>query len=148
MSSTTHRGSSTGFAAIAVGAVIWLDAILVRLLFRADESSVWILGHKLADSCALRTHFGLPCPTCGLTRSAVLALHGEWSLAWQIAPVGPFAAAGLLGFATLLLLLPIARRFHSHIQFGTIRTAALLYAASTVVLWICGWALQFRAALH
>ncbi|GBD35750.1 hypothetical protein HRbin36_00865 [bacterium HR36] len=59
--------------------------------------------------CAFQRSTGIPCPTCGLTTSFSLCLHGDWWAAWQANPAGPvmvsatalssvwFLAAGLTG---------------------------------------------------
>src|ERR1700678_1261657 len=84
-----------GFPALAIGSVIMADALAARWLLRADEEHVFVLGRPIAWVCALRSRFGLPCPTCGLTRSLVMSLHGEITRAWRMAPVGPVAVVGL-----------------------------------------------------
>ena len=47
-------------------------------------------------SCPLRALTGIPCPTCFLTRSTELALRGDLSSAWDLHPLGPLVAAGLV----------------------------------------------------
>src|SRR2546430_2601175 len=95
----SHGAPEPAWAAGAAGLVIWLDAVIAALVLRADESRVYVLGHPIAWVCALRSQYHLPCPTCGLTRSLVLSLHGELGRAWNIAPAGPVALFGLLAFA-------------------------------------------------
>jgi hypothetical protein len=48
--------------------------------------------------CPIEAIFGIPCPGCGLTRSMVLLIHGEWQAA-----VATHAFAPLF-LATLILL--------------------------------------------
>ena len=38
--------------------------------------------------CGLREVFNGPCPTCGVTTSASLAVRGEFASAWQAQPLG------------------------------------------------------------
>src|SRR5580658_2275165 len=94
-----------GFPALVVGSVILADALAARCLLRADEEHVFVLGQPIAWVCALRAHFGLPCPTCGLTRSVVMSLHGEFARAWRMAPAGPVVVVGMIAFAFALLAL-------------------------------------------
>jgi hypothetical protein len=144
MSLITHRASEFRVAAASVGAVIWLDALLVRLLFHADETAVWMLGRKIPWVCSMRTVFGLPCPTCGMTRSMILSLQGEFRSAWQVAPGGLAATVGLLIFATALLAAAVAgwRGW-----FRPLGKAALVYGAGTMAVWLGGWIFHFTAAL-
>ena len=92
-------------ACLAAGVLILLDAIAARVVLTADEACVYVFGHAIAWECAWR-RAGLPCPTCGMTRSVVMALHGEIGRAWHVAPGGPVLAAGLLAVAAALLGLP------------------------------------------
>jgi hypothetical protein len=144
MSSTTHRAGDLRIAAAVVGALIWLDAAALRLLFRADADAVYLLGRKIAWVCSMRSRFGLPCPTCGLTRGVVLSLQGDWGRAWQVAPGGPVAVAGLLALATALLAVAMVGRKG---WYSPLRRAALMYGAGAVAVWIGGWVVHFSAAL-
>ncbi len=140
-----------GAPAAVAGAVIWADALLARVLLRADDATVYFLGHPIAVVCWLRSRLGLPCPTCGVTRSVVLTLHGEFGTAWRLAPVGPVAVAGALALATALLALGLGWRHSAGATERAglhVRRLALVYSAITLLVWIAGWALRFRAALH
>jgi len=136
-------------APAAAGAVILLDALAARLALGASETGVSILGRPVAWQCSLR-RVGLPCLTCGMTRSVVLALHGQWARAWQVAPGGPVLTAGLLALAVALLLLAVLERWNwPKLAAGVrrlIRRGGLAYAAAAVVVWFAGWAVSFAAA--
>lgn len=55
------------------------------------------------DLCPLHRFTGLPCLTCGLTRSVCLFAHGEWSASVSMHPAGWLAFGFLvLAFAWLL----------------------------------------------
>ncbi len=129
-------------AAPIAGAVIWLDALLARILFQADTETVWFLGSPIPWVCSLRARFALPCPTCGLTRSMVLALHGDLHTAWSVAPSGPVFLFGLLAAGTALLLLPLAPRLKP-----ALLRATLAYAAAATIFWLADWIVRFKAAL-
>jgi hypothetical protein len=89
---------------------------------------------------------GLLCPTCGMTRSVVLALHGEFARAWQMAPAGPVVVAGLLAAAICLLALAALRRLGETDAAAAagrwIRRGGLAYAGAAAILWIGGWAVR------
>jgi len=136
---------------MATGVFILLQMAASRLLLDADELRVYVWGHPINWACALKARLGLPCPTCGLTRSVVLSLHGEIARAWNVAPGGPVAVLGCLAFASALLLLASvpdgATRFRERME-AAIRSGALAYAAIAASVWIAGWAAQFTAALR
>lgn len=46
--------------------------------------------------CPFRRLTGLPCPSCGLTRSVVAAAHGRLSTAVRYHPLGPLVLLSLL----------------------------------------------------
>ena len=66
-----------GFAAAVIGAVILLHLVAVPLVLRADQDFVYFGSRALPEACALRAAYGIPCPTCRMTRGVVLALHGR-----------------------------------------------------------------------
>ena len=137
-------------AAAITGTFLLAEAAIARALLRADESSVFVLGRPLHWECAFRSHFGLPCPTCGLTRSVVLTLHGEIARAWNVAPGGPVATLGLLLFAVALLLLAFLQAgggSSSAWVSRRIRQATLTYGVVAVAVWIGGWSVAFATAL-
>ena len=121
-------------------------------MLRADEEHVFVLGRPIEWVCALRSRFGLPCPTCGLTRSVVMSLHGELARAWRMAPVGPVAVIGLVAFAIAMLALAwlqwsdaLKREAVARVW---IRKGAAIYAVGAIVVWLGGWAVSFQAALE
>jgi hypothetical protein len=143
-------GSRPGAAPAAAGAAIALQILAARLALSADEGGVWLFGAPLGAECAFRARFGLPCPTCGMTRSLILALHGEPGRAWALQPAGPVAVAGLVLLAVALLVLGIARLAKAGVPREAalwIRRAALIYAAGLVAVWLGGWGFGVRAAL-
>jgi hypothetical protein len=148
-----------GFPALVVGWVILADALAARWLLRADEEHVFVLGRPIAWVCALRAQFGLPCPTCGLTRSVVMSLHGEFARAWGMAPAGPVVVVGMIAFAVAMLVLawvqgtpqgrsPVggARRWETAGR-AWIRKGVAIYAVGALVVWLGGWAISFQPAL-
>ena len=148
----SHPGSKPGIAALCTGAATLLQGAIAALLFSADLDRVYFLGRPIRWVCGFRARFGLPCPTCGMTRSIVLSLHGEIARAWRLAPAGPVVVFGLLAFAIALLALAFTqlRRVPKWEAVTTVwfRRSALLYSVVTVLVWAGGWTVRFRAALH
>ena len=137
--------------AAATGALILIHAGLARFILNADQASVYVCGRPIRWVCSVRKQFGVPCPTCGLTRSVVLALHGHFLWAWWLAPGGAVAVAAGLALAIGLLVLAglqatgsfAAAPFRSRLRRGALAGAAVLLA-----VWLGGWAAAFSAALH
>lgn len=54
-----------------------------------DQEHVTFAGLQLPPTCVWRSTLGFPCAGCGLTRSFVALVHGEWSRAFSFHPLGP-----------------------------------------------------------
>lgn len=58
------------------------------------------------STCGMQRMTGLPCPSCGLTRSVTSIFQGELVAAWQYNPFGFFFAGAFALLASLLLVPP------------------------------------------
>ena len=76
------------FAPLAAAALILVNLAAARILLSADKDSVSFAGTRFASACYFQSRTGLPCPTCGITRSIVLTLHGRLIEALRINPAG------------------------------------------------------------
>jgi hypothetical protein len=94
-----------GFATGTLGICVLLQLAALRWLMKADAERIYLWGQPLNATCSFRRSFGLPCPTCGMSRSVLLALTGEWPLAWQINPAGLLLVVGLAVLGVFLLVL-------------------------------------------
>ncbi|HUI79224.1 MAG TPA: DUF2752 domain-containing protein [Bryobacteraceae bacterium] len=150
--------SRPGTAPAAAGLAILLQAAIARMILAADETRVYFLGHPLNWECSLRAHYGLPCPTCGLTRSVILTLHGHLARAWHLAPGGPALTLGVLLAAAGVLILAAAQFLSANRTHGnrwleqriklTLQSGTIVWASVSIVIWLAGWAGQFSSALQ
>jgi glucan phosphoethanolaminetransferase (alkaline phosphatase superfamily) len=88
--------------------------------------------------CWFQQRFGIPCPTCGMTRSVLLTLHGQFNEAVRLNPAGLMLVVGvvLLGLALLFLMFYQQRStrlaagaVHRYIRIGTSVYGGLLVVA-------------------
>src|SRR5579863_2484575 len=151
MALARRLGSQAGFPAFLIGCVALADLVAGRALLWADETRVYFAGRALDFACRFRASTGLPCPTCGLTRSVVMSLHGEFGRAWKMAPAGPVAVAGLAAFALAMLALALVQRRGAENRIAAarvwIRKGALAYGVAATIVWLGGWAAGLEAAL-
>jgi hypothetical protein len=98
------------WAAGAVGLAIVGAAGAVRALATATPQAVYFAGRELEWVCSIRQQFGIPCPSCGLTRSVLLTLHGHLGAALEVNPGGPLVVLGVALLAALLFALALPRR--------------------------------------
>jgi hypothetical protein len=135
--------TDSGFAAAVLGTLSILELLTLRLLFTADASFVYLLGHRINIVCAARERFGVPCPTCGLTRGFILTLHGHLSDAWRLSPSGPLAVIGILAMSLSLLLVAwMSNRRAAHALSSAkrwVQTGALAYSGIACCVWISSW---------
>src|SRR5712692_2950279 len=92
----------SSLAPFLVGVFLFLQLAAVRFLTWADTSRVWVLGRELHWDCWFKERFGIPCPTCGMTRSVILTLHGHLGQAIVLNAGGPALVAGLAVFGVLM----------------------------------------------
>ncbi len=88
--------------------VLGASAVLFASWFYAPWSQtgpVW---------CPLRLLTGIPCPSCGLTRSFCAAAHGDWRSAFGFHVIGPLLfVATATAIPICMLELARGRRFES-----------------------------------
>ncbi len=72
--------------------------------------SIWLLAQHLYGSdllhhewCLFRSATGIPCPSCGTTRSVQALLHGNWPQALWLNPLGIIMAGAMLLFPPWIL---------------------------------------------
>jgi hypothetical protein len=73
-------------------------------------------------SCPAKRISGIDCPGCGMQRSAIAALRGDWSASWDAYP--PLALAVLVALLTIGHLLFKWRQGARIVQWTFILTAA------------------------
>lgn len=87
---------------LAIAAVVIFGLAFVLILTPegdGGEINLTIWGLRVPTICWLKTMLDVPCAACGLTRSFVLLVHGNWNASIQQHPFGP----AVLGFAILQL---------------------------------------------
>lgn len=119
------------------------ELALASVLLTADQDFVYFLGHRINYVCAARQRYGIPCPTCGLTRGFVLTVHGKAGEAWRLSPTGPLAALGMFGMGTMLLIYAALERRRKQFQLTWMRrfvqVGALAYAAAATLICTGSW---------
>ena len=138
--------SGMRFAPGLVGASILLQLFILRSLASVVGGRVFVAGRELRWECWFRERFDFPCPTCGMTRSVLHTLHGQFGEAWQLNPAGLFLVSGLalLGLALVFLAL---HRQRSTLRAGgavqrRIRIATKAYAHFLLAVLFAHWMVE------
>jgi len=124
------------------GIFLFLGLILLRVAAWADASQVWLFGRQLNWGCWFKEHYGFPCPTCGMTRSVILTMHGDFNNAFLLNPAGPFLIAGLLLVALIALRLPMAGL--KEIKSRQLALGLSLYGWVFVCVMLGQWTFKLR----
>ena len=101
---------------------------LVAAAAGAATAAAYALPNQLADGpvlCPVRHALGIPCPTCGMTRSVVATVHGDLAGAIEAHPFGP-----LLVLAVLLVVV---------LGWSRARQLATRVPTPVVLLTAAGW---------
>lgn len=80
------------------------NRIYVLFILLCTAGYIWLfysLNHPVSDdtslhACWIKQATGIPCPSCGSTRSAMALMNGEFFSAISINPIGIILLAGLL----------------------------------------------------
>jgi hypothetical protein len=123
--------------------MLLLELVITSVAFSADSDFVYFFGRRINIVCAARQRWGVPCPTCGLTRGFVLTVHGSVSEAWRLSPTGPLAVGGILGMGIALLGFSCFERRRTPAQLAGmkrwVQTGALAYGGLATLIWISSW---------
>ena len=132
-------GMGPSIVGVAVVAAILAGGLVARPVAVPGGVELSLFGVHLPAVCWLRTTTGLPCASCGLTRSIVLLLHGRLSESLAMHPFG------IPTLALALLLLPprvavLAGRPGRWIARWD--RLWLIATVSTLVLMVLWWAVR------
>ena len=126
------------------GASLLAALAVVRVAASAGESAVFLAGRRLEWMCVFKELFGVPCPGCGLTRSLVHALGGDFRRAFDLNPGGPLLLLGLVALSAALLVSAFSQRAaaapSSVIFPRTIKLGATAYGGLLVFVLLVNWA--------
>lgn len=139
----TKWANRAGSAPGLVGALLLVQLAIVRVFASATTERAYLLGRELHWDCWFRQQFGFPCPTCGMTRSFLLSLHGQFGDAARLNPAGPLLVFGLLLLGLALIFLMFYRQRHTSLDAGVvhrrIRLTASAYGSLLVVVLFAHW---------
>ncbi|MCU0873777.1 MAG: DUF2752 domain-containing protein [Pirellulaceae bacterium] len=139
----SESGHSQDWGYQAVFLIVSLAVIaLATVLEVRDQRVVFpFFGFRLPESCWFKRLTGLGCPGCGLTRSIICLVHGNFLRAWDFNPGGYFfflLIAAQLPYR-IVQIWRIHRGFAPWCLTNATLGAASLAALALLVQWIVRW---------
>lgn len=90
---------TAGVVLLAMAALTLGAAVGLEVAPGGEKVLVGPRGWPLPQLCMWRTLLGRRCPGCGLTRSVVTFLHGDYARAFLYHPLGPLVLLAAWGWA-------------------------------------------------
>lgn len=112
--------------------LVWLLVSLGTFLGLA----LWFTARLPTPQCAFHSLTGLPCVSCGATRSAIQFLHGHFAASLLFNPLAFLAYSSVVVFDlyAIVVLITRAPRF----RVGNFSPSEKLFARSIVIILLAG----------
>jgi len=121
-----------------------------RAVASATPERVYLLGWELPWGCLFKRLSGLACPACGMTRSVLLTLGGDFDAALSVNPAGPLLVAGLVLLGLSLISLALFRRARGPLAAGLfarrVRALVRAYGLLLVPVLFLHWVAEMLIA--
>jgi len=130
---------------ITAGAVFVAVVVVFAVLFAGGRG--WIDMSRLFGICGFKQVYGLPCPTCYVTTSAMAFVEGRIFDSFYIQPAGAVLCCALVAVGVAALLISVFgvnfRFLHQPLRWRVIK----YFVASALVILAAGWAVTLSRAL-
>jgi hypothetical protein len=132
--------ASAGLTRFAEGAAPWVHLRRALGPLAVFTAALLLVLLPVPSPCPVRLVLRIPCPSCGLTRAARLALAGDWAGATHMHPLW-FV---VLPFVSVVAAVECA----AYVRTGSwgvlmsrrwVQRAGIAVAASLVVVWVARW---------
>ena len=129
-------------------AAIMLAVILaIFILFRLASAGVIDLG-MFFYPCGFKQRWDLPCPTCGMTTSALAFFSGRILEAFYIQPAGGIFCSILVITAFFAFLTAVFGVYFSFLDRFFMRIHIKYVVLTLIIIVAIGWAVTLTRALH
>ncbi len=148
-SKQSNFGQNQG--AVTVGRRIVAGVVFVSIMGIFGVLSAGACGcidmSRLFGICGFKQVYGLPCPCCYMTTSAMAFAQGRIWESFYIQPAGAILCCALVVVAVVALLISVFgvnfRFLHQPLRWRTIK----YIVASVLIILAAGWAVTFARSL-
>ena len=112
--------------------LVWLLVSLGAFLGLA----LWLAARLPTPQCVFHTLTGLPCVTCGATRSAFQFLHGHFAASFFFNPLAFLAFCSVLAYDLYALVMLATRA--PRLRLGNFSRSEKLLARGAVIILLAG----------
>jgi hypothetical protein len=131
-----------------------LGAGLVLLVVAALFGLFWLAAHDKFDMgwwfdpCGFKQKYDLPCPTCGMTASALAFVRGEIFQSFYIQPAAALLCCVLVVVGFLAFLIAVFGVYFGFLRrfFADVKTKHIILAL--IIIVAAGWVVTLAQALN
>jgi len=131
---------------LLAGLVLSVVVISFGLLWLAASGKINV--GILIDPCGFKQKYGLPCPTCGMTTSALAFVQGKIFESFYIQPAAALLCCILVIVAFLAFLIAVFGVYFGFLNrfFTEVKTKHIILALLVIIA--AGWAVTLARALR
>jgi len=138
------RRASTRQRLIAAG-IFLAAAASFGLLWLAATNRINI--ERWLNPCGMKQRWGLPCPTCGMTTSALAFARGEIFQSFYIQPSAALLCSILVITAFLAFIITVSGVYFSFLVWFFTKVKARYVIAALLVIIAAGWLVTLARTL-
>ena len=102
---------------------------------------------RWVDPCGFEQRYGLPCPTCGITTSALAFAQGKFFTSFHIQPAGALLCCVLLVIAFFALLVAVFGVYFRFLRRLVAEVKLRHIILALVIIILAGWVVTLVRAL-
>jgi len=130
---------------LRAGIVLLVAAVIFGLLALAAAGKIDI--NRWLTPCGLKQRYNLPCPTCGMTTSALAFVQGKIIEAFYIQPAGTLLCCVMVIAAVLAFLVAVFGVYFRFLERFFTKVKIRHIILILLIIMAAGWAVTLARAL-
>jgi len=130
---------------LRAGIVLLVVAVIFGLFALAAAGEIDI--NRWLTPCGLKQRYNLPCPTCGITTSALVFVQGKIIGAFYIQPAGALLCCVMVVAAVLAFLVAVFGVYFRFLEHFFTKVKIRHIILILLIIMAVGWAVMLARAL-